>query len=200
MTFKIRANARSTKRTPPPPPTNNFLDPQSDFLTLLNIWHAVHDEWDTCDAKPAAQILQATISFPTSACANGRTCIVNCMTRLDDLGSFKLNESNAAYDAIHRSILAGLIGHVAHYESATVTRWRATGSVSVFPGSALYGARRTSAPAAPERKQAAAEPKTNQPEWIVAGEIVETSQLFARTLAGIDPQWIYRLARRIAAK
>src|SRR6185437_13230013 len=33
-----------------------------------------------------------------------------------------------------------------------------------------------------------------QPQWIVAGEIVETSQLFARTVAGIDPQWIFQLA------
>ena len=33
-----------------------------------------------------------------------------------------------------------------------------------------------------------------QPPWIVAGEIVETSQLFARTVAGIDPLWIVQLA------
>jgi ATP-dependent helicase HrpA len=37
-------------------------------------------------------------------------------------------------------------------------------------------------------------PKSVQPQWIVAGEIVETSQLFARTVAGIDPQWIFQLA------
>jgi hypothetical protein len=41
---------------------------------------------------------------------------------------------------------------------------------------------------------APAKPQPSQPQWIVAGEIVETSQLFARTVAGIDPQWIYQLA------
>ena len=34
----------------------------------------------------------------------------------------------------------------------------------------------------------------HQPPWIVAGEIVETSQLFARTVAGIDPLWVVQLA------
>jgi ATP-dependent helicase HrpA len=64
----------------------------------------------------------------------------------------------------------------------------------VFPGSVLY------ARGEPQRKtigkgnKPPPKPTSNQPQWIVAGEIVETSQLFARTVAGIDPQWIFQLA------
>ncbi len=113
---------------------------------------------------------------------------------LEDLGTFKLNESNAAYDAIHRSILAGLIGHVARFEERNNYKAAGNRMVSVFPGSALYSR------GEPQKKQITKgtkpppKPKSNQPQWIVAGEIVETSQLFARTLAGIDPQWIFQLA------
>jgi ATP-dependent helicase HrpA len=70
--------------------------------------------------------------------------------------------------------------------------------VSVFPGSVLYdrperSPRQDRRP--PPAGPAAAKPeKTRQPAWMVCGEIVETSQLFARTLATIDPQWIVRLA------
>jgi len=68
----------------------------------------------------------------------------------------------------------------------------------VFPGSVLYdrperSPRQDRRP--PPAGPAAAKPeKTRQPAWMVCGEIVETSQLFARTLAAIDPQWIVRLA------
>ncbi len=113
---------------------------------------------------------------------------------LDDLGTLKLNESNAAYDAIHRSILAGLIGHVARFEERNSYKAAGNRLLSVFPGSALHS--RGEAQKKPIRKgdKPPPKPKSNQPQWMVAGEIVETSQLFARTLAGVDPQWIFQLA------
>jgi len=59
----------------------------------------------------------------------------------------------------------------------------------IFPGSNLY-----------ERREKNAKPgqeKTKQPLWIVAGEIVQTSQLFARTVARIDPQWAAELGAHL---
>ncbi len=113
---------------------------------------------------------------------------------LDDMGTLKLNESNAAYDAIHRSILAGLIGHVARFEDRNSYKAAGNRLVSVFPGSALYARGEPRKKPAMKGSKAPPKPKSNQPQWIVAGEIVETSQLFARTVAGIDPLWIYQLA------
>lgn len=70
--------------------------------------------------------------------------------------------------------------------------------VSVFPGSALHvrgEAGRKGGGGGREGKAGAVVTKAvSQPEWIVAGEIVETSQVFVRTLAGIDPGWIVDLA------
>src|SRR6185436_20608803 len=118
---------------------------------------------------------------------------------LDNLGTLKLNESNAAYDAIHRSILAGLTGHVARREERNSYKSAGNRLLNVFPGSALF--ERGASSLSPrgtsgERAEVRGAPKqrSHQPQWIVAGEIVETSQLFARTLAGIDPEWIFQLA------
>ena len=57
---------------------------------------------------------------------------------LEDFGALKLNESNASYEAIHRSMLAGLIGHVARYEERNTYKAAGNRMVSVFPGSALH--------------------------------------------------------------
>src|SRR5205814_35237 len=57
---------------------------------------------------------------------------------LENLGTLKLNESNADYDAIHRSILAGLTGHVARREERNNYKAGGNRVLNVFPGSALF--------------------------------------------------------------
>jgi ATP-dependent helicase HrpA len=172
-----------------------FSHPQSDFLSLLNIWKAVHDEWDRLRTQGQRRKFCKQRFLSYVRMREWQDVYAQLHDALEDLGTLKLNESNAAYDAIHRSILAGLIGHVARFEERN--NYKAAGNrvVSVFPGSALY------ARGEPQKRSAVAKAmadkpksKSNQPPWIVAGEIVETSQLFARTLAGIDPQWIFQLA------
>ncbi|MEI8042578.1 MAG: ATP-dependent RNA helicase HrpA [Verrucomicrobiota bacterium] len=171
-----------------------FSDPQSDFLSLLNIWNAVHDEWDRLRTQGQRRKFCKQRFLSYLRMREWQDVYSQLHDALEDMGTLRLNESNAAYAAIHRSILAGLIGHVARFEDRNSYKAAGNRPVSVFPGSALY------ARGEPRRKPAAKggkpppRPKSNQPEWIVAGEIVETSQLFARTVAGIDPLWIYQLA------
>lgn len=171
-----------------------FNDPKSDFLALLNIWNAVHDQWEQLRTQNQRRKFCKQQFLSYLRMREWQDLYTQLHNALEDLGTLKLNESNAQYDAIHRSILAGLIGHVAHREERN--NYKATGNrmTTVFPGSTLYerGEFRPKKGAKPDHK--APKPKSNQPQWIVAGEIVETSQLFARTIAGIDPQWIYQLA------
>jgi len=172
-----------------------FSDPQSDFLALLNIWNAVHDEWDRLRTQGQRRKFCKQRFLSYVRMREWQDVYSQLHDALEDLGTLRLNESNAAYEAIHRSILAGLIGHVARFEERNSYKAAGNRVISVFPGSALY------ARGEPRKKSAAAQAmadktklKSNQPQWIVAGEIVETSQLFARTLAGIDPAWIFQLA------
>jgi ATP-dependent helicase HrpA len=72
-------------------------------------------------------------------------------------------------DAIHRALLAGLLGNVGtKSESHEFTGARGT-KFSIFPGSSLF--------------------KRN-PQWVTAAELVETTKLYARTAAPIHPDWI----------
>ncbi|HYG23949.1 MAG TPA: ATP-dependent RNA helicase HrpA [Verrucomicrobiae bacterium] len=170
-----------------------FSDPQSDFLSLLNIWNAVHDEWEKLRTQNQRRKFCRQQFLSYLRMREWQDLYAQLHDALEDLGTLKLNESNAAYEAIHRSILAGLIGHVARREERNSYKASGNRLVAVFPGSALH-ARGEPQKKLPRGAKPPPVAKSNQPEWIVAGEIVETSQLFARTLAGIDPKWIYQLA------
>jgi ATP-dependent helicase HrpA len=171
-----------------------FSDPQSDFLSLLNIWNAVHDEWDRLRTQGQRRKFCKQRFLSYVRMREWQDVYSQLHDALEDLGTLRLNESNAAYDAIHRSILAGLIGHVARFEERNNYKTAGNRLVSVFPGSALYARGEPQRKAISKAGKPSPKPKSTQPQWIVAGEIVETSQLFARTLAGIDPQWIFQLA------
>lgn len=83
------------------------------------------------------------------------------------------------YDAIHRALLAGLLGNVG-MKSADVEYAGARGTrFHIFPGSGLF---------------------RGKPKWVVAGELVETTRLYARTVASIDPRWIERVGEYLVKR
>ncbi len=173
-----------------------FADPKSDFLALLNIWNAVHDQWERLRTQNQRRKFCQQHFLSYLRMREWQDLHAQLQDALEDLGTLKLNESNAVYEAIHRSILSGLIGHVAHREERNTYKAAGNRLATVFPGSALYERmeRSTKGRGPTPPKHPTPKLKSSQPEWIVAGEIVETSQLFARTVAGIEPQWIYELA------
>ena len=173
-----------------------FMDPASDFLSLLKIWDAVHDQWERLRTQGQRRKFCKANFLSYLRMREWQDLHAQLHGALEDLGRFKLNEGNADYAAIHRSILTGLLGHVALRKERN--QYLGTGNrlLAMFPGSALYDRNeRQPKPAARNAKPPPPKPaSTQQPPWMVAGEIVETSQLFARTNAGIDPLWIVQLA------
>jgi ATP-dependent helicase HrpA len=170
-------------------------DPQSDFLTLLKIWNAVHDKWETMRSQGQRRKFCKANFLSYLRLREWQDLHAQLHGALEELGSVKLNESNAAYDAIHRSILAGLLGHVGQRKERNIYQALGNRQVVIFPGSALHDkAEKPKKPAYPPAPATGRPASLQQPPWMVAGELVETSQLFARTVAGIDPLWIIQLA------
>ena len=172
-----------------------FTQPQSDFLTLLAIWNAVHDQWERLRSQGARRKFCRANFLSYLRLREWQDLYAQLHDALGQVKDFQLNESNADYAAIHRAILTGLLGQVAIRKERNSYQAAGNRLVTIFPGSALYdrGENRSKTPHprnAPAPKPAA--PK--QPAWLMAGEMVETSQLFARTVAGIDPEWIVQLA------
>ena len=176
-----------------------FVDPRSDFLTLLNIWNAVHEQWETLRTQNQRRKFCKAHFLSYLRMREWQDLHAQLHDALEELGTLRINESNAAYEAIHRSILAGLLGHISTRAERNLYRAPGNRQVQVFPGSALF--ERAATPRHSRKDQTSGRPneaaKTSQPEWIMAGEMVETSQLFARTLAGIEPDWIVELGGHV---
>ncbi|MFT0848769.1 DUF3418 domain-containing protein [Actinomycetaceae bacterium L2_0104] len=82
--------------------------------------------------------------------------------------------------AIHRSMLVGLLSNLGNWSERTRDYLGARGThFVIWPGSGLH--RRT-------------------PAWVMAAELVETSRLFARTVAAIEPHWIEPLAKHLTKR
>lgn len=97
-------------------------------------------------------------------------------TILDELGDFVPNADPAGYDAIHRSILSGYLSHIAVRKEKNTYLGSRNRQVTIFPGSGLFN------------KGGA---------WIAAAEIVQTSRLYARTAADIQPEWIEEIGSHL---
>ena len=184
-----------------------FTHPDSDFLTLLSIWETYHDEFEAMTLGKLRKFCTAHfLSFMRMR--EWRDVYAQLEDTLRERDGFKrtsiydgtkpgqevkLALGTPAYAAIHRSILSGLLGNVAtrtdegDYHAAHDRR------VNVFPGSALFekSERRTTAP------QKEPVPKAKVAKWLMAAEIMETSRLYARTCARIDPQWMLSLGAHL---
>jgi ATP-dependent helicase HrpA len=191
-----------------------FRHPDSDFLTLLNIWETYHDEFENLSQAKLRRFCRDHFLSYTRM-REWRDIHAQLLETLRDRDDFRLTSvtqnsepgtpnaeiawNTPAYRAIHRSILAGLLGNIAHYDEQS-RLYKATHDrrVTVFPGSALHQRE------APNKKalgsglsaKSSTSPRRT-PRWIIASEIVETSRLYARTCARLDPAWALELGAHI---
>ena len=189
-----------------------FAHPDSDFLTLLNIWEAFHDQFENLtQAKLRRFCRDHFLSY--TRLREWRDIHAQLIDTLEQRDDFKLTSAyhglkqvddqttvfgTPSYRAIHRSILAGLLGNVAHLDEEN-GGYKATHDrrVALFPGSVLFRReepKKRGAEPAPREGQKKG-PKT--PRWILAAEIMETTRLYARTCARLDPLWALELGAHV---
>jgi ATP-dependent helicase HrpA len=183
-----------------------FTDKDSDFLTYIKLWDTYQKEWETIKTQgrmrrfckdhflsytrmrewhDVHQQLDETLSHmkgynavsapcrPSSDAVRGRDKSRRYDTASDGFIAPAPEKTSAPHDAIHRALLTGLLANCAYLDKNG--KYKAAGGkeVLIFPGSTLA------------KKKC---------EWIMCHEIVETSRVFARTVAGIQPQWLEELA------
>ena len=91
-----------------------------------------------------------------------------------DVGGSREIDVAAHQDDVHKSLLSGLLSNIGVRDERTREYRGARGTrFAIFPGSALF---------------------KKSPDWIVSAELVETSRLWARTNAAIQPEWAEEIA------
>jgi len=145
-----------------------FADPQSDFASLLKLW-AFYDEAarHRSQAKLRALCKEHYLSYPRMR--EWRDLHRELTAQVSTRG-FRVGTEAADYAAVHQALLTGLLGHVGRREE----KWRdylgaRQARFAVHPGSGL---------------------RKKPPEWIVAAELVETTRLYGRVCAKVEPEWV----------
>ena len=149
-----------------------YNDPRSDFLWFVNAWQAFA-AGDLSGRRAAAWCRERYLS--PARMREWRDTHGQLRELVTGMG-LPVNREPAAYEAVHQALLAGYLSQIASLE-ADNTYVAARGvKPSVFPGSVLY--RRT-------------------PKWLVAAQLVETSRLYLRTVAAVEPEWIERVGAHL---
>ncbi len=154
-----------------------FADDKSEFLSFVKLWDWYHNALLHKQSNRQLDQLCKTHFISARRMREWRDIHGQLHRMLADQG-WKENSTPATYEQIHLSLLTGLLGNIAKksednkngsgiYEGARGIK------LNIWPGSTIG-------------KKAGA--------WILASELVETSRLFARTIAKIEPQWVEKVA------
>ena len=172
-----------------------FRSPNSDFTARLRLWAWWNDpSQGTSETQRRRRCKAAFVSYPKMR------EWANIRAQLEDLCAQRrlhVAEDKGGEAGLHRALLCGLLSRIGHYDrEARDYRGAFAIRFALFPGSGL-------AKAAKREERRRDEPPAKKPrgdvlpdsrEWVLAGELVETSRLFGRTAACIDPRWIEPIA------
>ncbi|WP_460107420.1 ATP-dependent RNA helicase HrpA [Streptomyces sp. YKOK-J1] len=152
-----------------------FKDETSDFLAYLNLWRYVREQQKERGSSSFRRMCkQEYLNF--LRIREWQDIYTQLRTVAKQMG-IHLAEEEAPADRVHVSLLAGLLSHIGMKDVKDGNKNEYLGArnakFAVFPGSALF------------RKQ---------PRFVMSAELVETSRLWARVNARIEPEWVEPLA------
>lgn len=151
-----------------------FAGEGSDFMSYLKLWdffeHALKNKKSNKDL-----LNQCHSNFLSFLRLKEWRELHGQLLEIVSEMELKLNEKEASYEQIHKALLAGLLGNIGFKDGESESYAGARGiRFHIAPGSSL---------------------KKQRPKWVMAAELVDTSKLYARCVAKIEPDWIEPLAR-----
>ncbi|MGW7414963.1 ATP-dependent RNA helicase HrpA [Streptomyces sp. NPDC054863] len=149
-----------------------FKDETSDFLSFLNMWRYIREQQKERGSSSFRRMCkQEYLNF--LRIREWQDIYAQLRSVAKQMG-IHLNEEDAPETAVHTSLLAGLLSHIGLKDTEKNEYLGARNAkFAIFPGSALF---------------------KKQPRFIMSAELVETSRLWARVNAKVEPEWIEPLA------
>ncbi|KJG36393.1 ATP-dependent helicase HrpA [Photobacterium angustum] len=149
-----------------------FNDKDSDFVAFVNLWNYVQEQQKELSSNQFRRLCKKEyLNYLRIREWQDIYFQVNQVIKELEL---KMNGNEASYDSIHISLLSGLLSHIGmkdqeknEYQGARNARF------NIFPGSGIF---------------------KKQPKWVMVAELVETSRLWGRIGAKIQPEWVEPLA------
>ena len=183
---------------------NRFKNKQSDFIGLLNLWLYVGEqqkqlsqnhfrklcqkeflsyvrlrEWQDLFSQLKQTVREQKISWSSLEYRFDVNAPVQNDNKSERDKASSDQETDNELSSLHQAILSGLLSHIGQQDENREFKGARGSKFFVFPGSALA------------RKS---------PKWLMSAELVETSRLFARMNAKIDPLWLEPLAPHLVKR
>jgi ATP-dependent helicase HrpA len=155
-----------------------FRDEKSDFLSLLKLWQVFLEQREQLSrAKLRGWCKENFLSYVRLT--EWHDVHSQVMELVKGELAMKLNPQPADYAAIHRALLAGLLSQVAEKREQAEYLGANGTKLFIHPGSGQFKAR---------------------PGWMVSAEQVQTTKVYARTVARIDPKWIEQVGAHVVRR
>ena len=152
-----------------------FADETSDFLAYLNLWRYLREQQRALSGSQFRKRCKAEYLHYLRV-REWQDLAGELRRSAKELG-ISLNQQPAEPAAVHRALLSGLLSHVGVKDAQGREYLGARGArFAIFPGSGLA---------------------KKPPAWAMVAELVETSRLWGRDAARIDPKWVEPLAEHL---
>lgn len=154
-----------------------YIDEKSDFMALLNLWEKLNKQRKQLKNKGFKQWCRD--NFISIKRYMEWKDVNRQLSNLVSKQKMTISDQKANYEQIHKALLSGFISHIGMHQSDREYLGTRNKKFMIFPGSGLFG---------------------RTPKWILAGQIVHTSQVFARMVAELDVHWINDVGRHLIKK
>lgn len=154
-----------------------FWDEQSDFIAFVNLWQYFENQrQELSQNQLRKQCKREFLSY--LRLREWRDIHRQLRLAAKDLG-FKENTEPADYEAVHRALLSGLLGHLGLRGEEREYLGARNRKFFIFPGSSQF---------------------KKTPKWLLAGQLLETAKLYGHTIAKIEPEWALAAAEHLVKR
>ncbi|RCV51954.1 ATP-dependent RNA helicase HrpA [Marinitenerispora sediminis] len=155
-----------------------FAEKESDFLAYLNLWSHLQERQRELSSSQFRRMCRA--EFLNYLRVREWQDIYGQLRQVVKTLGITVNSAPADPQKVHVSLLSGLLSHVGLKDPDKHEYLGARGArFAIFPGSGLF---------------------KKQPRWVMAAELVETSRLWGRMAARIEPEWAENLAGHLVKR
>ena len=155
-----------------------FADKKSDFLAFLNLWRYLQEQQKELSKNQFRRQCQKDF-LNYLRIREWQDIYHQIRLTVREMG-LPINSEKAEYQQIHTALLSGLLSHIGLKEAEKQQYLGARNAhFAIFPNSVLF---------------------KKQPKWVMAAELVETSKLWGRMVAEIEPEWIEPLSEHLIKK
>lgn len=154
-----------------------YIHEDSDFLSFVNLWNSIEEQRQEMSSNQFRKYCKKYF-LNYLRIREWRDLHRQLLLVCRDM-KLSLNSEPAEYDAVHRALMTGLLGSLGEKQDQKDYKGARNRQFYLFPGSGQF---------------------KKSPKWVMSAEMVETSKLYARINAKIDPAWVEPLAMNLVKR